>query len=70
MKPSNKKNNFPIKDIPNFNDKTRSRIQLSDGLRDLEFKVANITNYFQNEKNFVEHLTKVSISFLSTIFFL
>ena len=63
--PSSEKFKFPTNDIPNFNDNFWSRIQLSDELRDLEFKVANITNYFQNEEKLVDHITEVNLSFLS-----
>ena len=55
-----KKTKFPTKDIPNFNEKNPSRIQLSDELSELEYKVANIANYFQNEEKLVEHLNEVN----------
>ena len=58
-----KKTKFPTKDIPNFNEKDPSRNQLSDELSELEFKVANIANYFQNEKKLVEHLNEVNFTF-------
>ena len=66
--PSRMKNRFPANDIPDFNDKDRSRIQLSDELSDLEFKVANIANYFQNEEKLVGHITEVTLSFVSKSF--
>ena len=66
--PSGVKYIFPTNDIPNFNDKARSRIQLSDELSELEFKVANITNYFQNEEKLVDQITEVNLSFLSISF--
>ena len=58
-----KKTKFPTKDIPNFNEKNPSRNQLSDELSELEYKVANIANYFQNEERLVEHLNEVNFSF-------
>ena len=58
-----KKTKFPTKDIPNFNEKISSRIQLSNELSELEYKVANIANYFQNEEKLVEHLNEVSFTF-------
>ena len=57
-----KKTKFPTKDIPNFNEKISSRIQLSDELSELEYKVANIANYFQNEEKLVEHLNEVDFT--------
>ena len=61
--PSREKPNLPTKDIPNFNEEERSRIKLSDELSDLEFKIANIANYFQNEEKLVEHLNEVNKTF-------
>ena len=58
-----KKTKFPTKDIPNFNEKISSKIQLSDELSELEYKVANIANYFQNEETLVEHLNEVNFTF-------
>ena len=55
-----KKTKFPTKDIRNFNEKISSKIQLSDELSELEYKVANIANYFQNEEKLVEHLNEVN----------
>ena len=52
---------FPTKAIPNFNEKDPSRNQLSDELSELEYKVANIANYFQNEEKLVEHLNEVNL---------
>ena len=63
LKPSREKTRFPTKDIPNFNEKDSSRIQLSDELSELEYKVANIANYFQNEERLVEHLNEVNFTF-------
>ena len=57
-----KKTRLPTRDVPNFNEKGASRIQLSDELSELEFKVANIANYFQNEEKLVEHLNKVNFT--------
>ena len=61
--PSREKQRLPTKDIPNFNEEERSRIKLSDELSDLEFKVANIANYFQNKDTLVEHLNEVNKTF-------
>ena len=55
------KTRFPTKAIPNFNEKDPSRNQLSDELSELEYKVANIANYFQNEEKLVEHLNEVNL---------
>ena len=60
LEPSTKKTRFPTKDIPNFNEKDPSSNQLSDELSELEYKVANIANYFQNEEKLVEHLNEVN----------
>ena len=56
-----KKTKLPTKDIRNFNEKISSKIQLSDELSELEYKVANIANYFQNEEKLVEHLNEVNL---------
>ena len=66
--PFSEKFRFPTNDIPDLNDQDRSRIQLSDALSELEFKVANITNYFQNEEKLVDQITEVNLSFLSISF--
>ena len=63
LEPSREKTRFPTKDIPNFNEKDPSNNQLSDELSELEFKVANIANYFQNEEKLVEHLNEVNFTF-------
>ena len=63
MEPSRRKTRFPTNDIPNFNKKEPSSSQLSDELSELEYKVANIANYFQNEEKLVEHLNEVSFTF-------
>ena len=55
-----KKTRLPTRDVPNFNEKDPSRNKLSDELNELEFKVANIANYFQNEEKLVEHLNEVN----------
>ena len=59
LEPSREKTRFPTKEIPNFNEKEPSSSQLSDELSELEFKVANIANYFKNEEKLVEHLNEV-----------
>ena len=61
LEPSRKKTKFPTNDIPNFNKKEPSSSQLSDELSELEYKVANIANYFQNEEKLVEHLNEVNL---------
>ena len=58
--PTGKKNSLPTKNIPNFNKMERNRAVLNDDLRDLEFKVANIANYFENQEKLVEHIKKVN----------
>ena len=58
-----KKTRLPTKDIRNFNEKEPNSSQLSDELSELEYKVANIANYFQNEEKLVEHLNEVSFTF-------
>ena len=58
-----KKTRFPTNDITNFNEKVPSTSQLSDELSELEYKVANIANYFQNEEKLVEHLNEVIFTF-------
>ena len=63
LEPSRKKTKFPTKDISNFNEKEPSSSQLSDELSGLEFKVANIANYFKNEEKLVEHLNEVNFTF-------
>ena len=63
MEPSRKKTKFPTNDIPNFNEKEPSSSQLSDELSELEFKVSNIANYFQNEETLVEHINEVNFTF-------
>ena len=63
LEPSREKTRFPTKEIPNFNEKDSSSSQLNDELSELEFKVANIANYFQNEEKLVEHLNEVSFTF-------
>ena len=55
-----KKTRLPTRDVPNFNEKDLCRNQLSDELSELEYKVANIANYFQNEEKLVEHLNEVN----------
>ena len=58
--PTGKKTRFPTNDIPNFNEMEMNRAVLSDDLRDMEFKVANIANYFGNQRQLAEHINEVS----------
>ena len=60
--PTGRKMTLPTKDIPNFNemDRDRNRAVLNDDLRDLEFKVANIANYFGNQEKLIEHIIEVN----------
>ena len=51
---------LPTNDIPNFNKMERNRAVLNDDLRDLEFKVANIANYFGNQEKLIEHIIEVN----------
>ena len=62
LEPSSRKTRFPTNDIPNFNKKEPSSSQLSDELSELEFKVSNIANYFQNEGKLVEHINEVNFT--------
>ena len=64
LEPSRKKTKFPTNDIPNFNEKEPSSSQLSDELSELEYKVANIANYFQNKETLVEHLNEVNFKYI------
>ena len=57
--PTGKKTRFPTNDIPNFNEMEMNRAVLSDDLRDMEFKVANIANYFGNQEKLIEHINVV-----------
>ena len=60
--PTGKKTRLPTNDIPNFNEMERNRAVLNDNLRDLEFRVANIANYFgkKNQEKLVEHIKEVN----------
>ena len=58
--PTGKKTRLPTNDIPNFNEKEKSRVVLHEDLSDLEFKVANIANYFGNQRQLAEHINEVS----------
>ena len=57
--PTGRKMTLPTNDIPNFNEMDRNRAALNDDLRDLEFKVANIANYFGNQEKLIEHINVV-----------
>ena len=58
--PTGKKTRLPTYDIPNFNEMEKNRAVLHDDLRDIEFKVANIANYFGNQEKLVEHIKEVN----------
>ena len=58
--PTGKKTRLPTNDIPNFNEMEKSRVVLHEDLSDLEFKVANIANYFGNQRQLAEHINEVS----------
>ena len=61
--PTGKKTRLPTNDIPNFNEMERNRAVLNDNLRDLEFRVANIANYFgtrKNQEKLVDHIKEVN----------
>ena len=60
--PTGKKTRLPTNDIPNFNEMERNRAVLNDDLKDIEFKVANIANYFGNQgaRKLAEHINEVT----------
>ena len=58
--PTGKKTRLPTNDIPNFNETERNRAMLTEDLKELEFKVANIANYFGNQEKLVEHIKEVN----------
>ena len=58
--PTGKKTRLPTNDIPNFNKMERNRAVLNDNLRDLEFRVANIANYFGKQEKLIEHIIEVN----------
>ena len=58
--PTGKKTRLPTNDIPNFNEMGKSRVVLHEDLTDLEYKVANIANYFENQGQLAEHISEVS----------
>ena len=48
--------------IPNFNLQKKNRGFLHDEqLKRITFKVANVTDYFQNEETLVDHINKESL---------
>ena len=58
--PSGRKTRLPTNDIPNFNEMDRNRAALNDDLRDLEFKVADTSNYFGKQEKLIEHIIEVN----------
>ena len=58
--PTGKKTRLPTNDIPNFNEMEKNRAVLNDDLRDIEFKVANIANYFGRQEQLAEHINEVN----------
>ena len=58
--PTGKKTRLPTNDIPNFNEMEQSKVVLHEDLTDLEYKVANIANYFGNQGQLAEHINEVS----------